>query len=172
MYQLLVDLTGSAALHQRHVFKNQVHIEVEVARQKEGGANAQNIDVLGVEQLVHHLLKNISVQFLDDVVNAVHVPLHHAAQNIPAADLVAGHLNALDGCELAADQLLQGLLHIRIPGIAQLRRKAHHRGLADLRRLSQLTGGHERRLVIIFQNVLGDTLLPLGERVHPAADGL
>ena len=126
----------------------------------------------GVEQLVHHPLELVAVQLLDDVVDAVHVPLHHAAQNVPAAHLVAGHLDALDGRELTANQLLQLLLHIRVAVIAQLRREAHHGGLADLRRLAQLTGGHEGRLIVVFQNIIGDTLLSLGERIHAVPYGL
>ena len=128
--------------------------------------------MLGSQQLVHRAAEGVAIQPIDDIVDAVHIPLHHAAQNIRTGHLVAGHLYPLNGRQLAADQLLQRLLHLRIAVIAQLGGKAHHRGFADGGRLAQSGGGHKRRPVIVVQYERGDALLPLGKAVHAALNGL
>ena len=74
--------------------------------------------------------------------------------------------NATDAIVAVPDHFLQGLLHTGVSVIAQLRREAHHSGLADADPLAQLAGRHKGRLVIGLQNVVGDPLLPLGEAVH------
>lgn len=86
----------------------------------------------GRQQPVHHLVKGGPVHAFDGGVDAVHVPLHHAGEHILLLHLIPGHLDALQGRELAPDQLLQGTLHIGIPVVPQLGGEPHHRGLADL----------------------------------------
>ena len=54
----------------------------------------------------------------------------------------------LDGGELVANHFLQGFLHAGVAVKAQLRGEPHHGGLADVDRLAQLAGGHERGLVV------------------------
>ena len=61
---------------------------------------------------------------------------------------------------------MQGTLHAGIAIIAQLRRKTDHGGLADADGLAQAAGGHKGRLVIRFQDIVGDPLLPFGEGAH------
>ena len=60
--------------------------------------------------------------------------------------------------------LLQCLLHGGITAVPQLGGKAYHRGFTDLRRLPQLAGGHERRLIVVFGYVVGYPLMSLGHR--------
>ena len=127
--------------------------------------------MLCLQQLVHHLLELPPVHLLDGGTETVHIPLHDAGQQIPL-HLVVGHLNALDGGELSTDQLPQIPLHLRIALVAQLGGEAHHRGLADLHRLSQPAGGHKGRLVIVLQNVGGNALLSLGKLWHLLANGM
>ena len=79
-------------------------------------------------------------------------------------------LNALGGGQAAADHLLQSPLHAGIAVVAKLRGKPHHGGLTDAYQMSQFAGGHERRLVVIFQNISGNPLLPLGKAGHIAFD--
>ena len=67
---------------------------------------------------------------------------------------------------------MQGLLHTGVSVIAQLRREAHHSGLADADPLAQLAGRHKGRLVIVLQNVGGNALLSLGKLWHLLANGM
>ena len=128
--------------------------------------------MLRPQQLVHRPAEGIPVQLLDDIVYAVHIPLHHTAQNVRAGHLIPRYLYPLDGGQLTPYQLLQGLLHLRIAVVAQLRGKAHHRGLTDGGRLAQPRGGHKRRAVIIVQYKRCDALLSLRKGIHPGPDGL
>ena len=59
--QLLKDLTGGAGLHQRHVFKDHLHIKIQVTSQMGRGPRAQNIDMPGVDDLLHSRLKGVPV---------------------------------------------------------------------------------------------------------------
>ena len=118
-----------------------------------------------MQQQFHHMLELAAIHLLDGVVDAVHIPLHHCGQNVVAGHLILRRLDPLHRGQLAPDDLLQGLLHGGIAAVAQLGGKAYHRGLADLRRLSQTGGGHERGLVIVVQDIVSDPLLSLGEAV-------
>ena len=104
----------------------------------------------GRQQSVHHLVKGGPVHAFDGGVDAVHVPLHHAGEHILLLHLIPGHLDALQGRELAPDQLLQGTLHIGIPVVPQLGGEPHHRGLAHAHRYAQTARRHEGRLVVVL----------------------
>ena len=125
--------------------------------------------MLSVQQQLHHPLELLPVDLLDGGVDAVHIPLHHGGQNVVAGHLILGRLDPLYRGQLAADDLLQCLLHGGITAVPQLGGKAYHRGFTDLGRLTQLGGGHEGRLVIVVQNIVGDPLLSLGKAVHTGA---
>ena len=155
-------------MHHRHMVEDQVEIEAQEAGQGRRRAHAQDIDVPGRHNGVHRPVEVLPVRLLQSHADLLHVRLHHHGQDILVADAVVGHLDALDGGELGADHLLQGLLHGGIAVIAQFCGKAHHRGLADADGLAQAAGGHEGRLVIGLQNEIGNQLLSLGEGGHIA----
>ncbi|OPZ76863.1 MAG: Inner membrane transport permease YbhR [bacterium ADurb.Bin431] len=169
---MLEDLTGGGALHHRHVFKDQVQIKVQVARQKRRRAHPQNIDLPRPQKPLHHPVEGRAVDLLDGGVDGVHIPLHHLARDIGSRHLVAGGADALQGRKAAANDLLQRLLHTGIAVVSQLRGEANHRGFADGHRFSQFIGCHKGGDVIVFQNVGGNPLLPLGKIGHILANGM
>ena len=122
-----------------------------------------------LQQQLHHPLKLAAVDLLDGGMDAVHITLHHRGQNIISGHLILRRLNPLYRRQPPADDLLQCLLHGGIAAVSQLGGEPHHRGFADLCRLAQLGGGHEGRLVIVVQNIVGDPLLSLGKAVHTGA---
>ena len=79
---------------------------------------------------------------------------------------IVGNLNALHRGQAIQHHLLHGLLHIRIAVKAQIYRETDHRRLRNAHILGKLIGGHEGRLVIGFQDILGDPLLSLGKPGH------
>ena len=142
---------------------------MQVASQKRAGTHAQNIDMPRGQQLVHDGLKSGAVHLLNGQPDLVHIRLQDRGHHIGAEELIR-RLDALDGGQLGAHDLLQGLLHGRIPLIAQYSGKPDHCGLADPHQLPQLAGGHKRRLVIVRQDVARDLLLSLGEAGHILLD--
>ena len=122
--------------------------------------------MLRAEQQLDHPVKLRAVDVLDGGVDAVHVALHDTAEHVAAAHLVVRDLDALDGRQLAADQLLQRLLHAGVPVIAEVDGEAHDRRLTDVRDDAEPAGCHEGGLVIVCEDIARDALLPLGKRGH------
>ena len=98
--------------------------------------------------------------------DVVHVGVQHLLQHVAVTDKVVGDLHALEGGELGADQLLQGLLELGVACVAQLHDEAHHGGLGYADLGAQLGGGHVSGLVVVGKEVAGDLALALGEAVH------
>ena len=169
---LLEDLAAGHILHQRNVGKNQMEIKVQITCQIRRGAHTENIDVAGVEQLVHRTVKCAAVQLIDRRMNTPHVPLHNAAQDVLMVHLLPGDLDTLDGSQTAAHQFLQRFLHLGVAFITQLGGKAHYRGLTDLRGLAQLGSRHKGGLIVIVQNILRNTALAFGKALALGLDHL
>ena len=143
-----------------------MHVKIQIARHKVGRAYAQNIQMAALHQQVDHLVELFAVRLVHHHPQLVHIRLHHRRQQILAGEHVPRLLDALRGGQAAADHLLQGPLHAGIAVIAQFRGKTDHRGFADAHQTAQLAGGHEGGLVVIFQDVVADPLLSLGEAAH------
>ena len=124
------------------------------------GPRAQNIDMPGVDDLLHSRLKGIPVLVHGDLPQIFNIRLQYAAEHVPVIDILR-RLDPLCRGQTVPGHLLQCLLHGGIAVKAQLRGKADHRGFADLRQLSQLAGRHERRLIIMVQNIASNSFLPL-----------
>ena len=97
---------------------------------------------------------------LDELPQIFNIRLQYAAEHVPVIDILR-RLDPLCRGQTVPGHLLQCLLHGWIAVKAQLRGKADHRGFADLRQLSQLAGRHERRLVIMVQDIASNSFLPL-----------
>ena len=168
--ELFEHLAGGGRMDDRDIIKDQVKIEAQKACNGGGGTHAQNVDVAGGDDGVHRLIELRPVGLLQREVNLLDIRLHDHGQDVLIADTIVGDLDALHGSELAADHLLQGLLHGGISVVAQLRGKAHHRGLADAHRFAQLAGRHEGRLVVRLQDEICNELLSLGKGAHIRLD--
>ena len=95
--------------------------------------------------------------------DGVDIALQHAGHDVLIAEAVVRGLDALHRGEARADNLLQRALHARIAVEAKLDGEADDRGLGDRDGLAELAGRHESGLVVGFQNVVGDALLPFGK---------
>ena len=139
---------------------------MEVSRQEGAGAHAKDINMPGGNQLVHHPVEHLPVDLLDRNPDLLHIHLQNGGHHIGAEQPVVGGPDALNGGQLAADHLLEGLLHGGIAVVAQQGREAHHRGLADPGQLAQPAGGHKGGLVIIGEHIGGNPLLSFGKAGH------
>ena len=113
-----------------------------------------------MDDLLHSRLKGVPVLIHGDLPQIFNIRLQYAAEHVPVIDILR-RLDALCRGQTVPGHLLQCLLHGGIAVKAQLRGKADHRGFADLRQLSQLAGRHERRLVIMVQDIASNSFLPL-----------
>ena len=107
-----------------------------------------------VHNLLNHPIKLLLLCLSNHQTQLVDIRLNHRRQHVRAGKDVFCRLNALSGGQTAPNHLLQGLLHIGIPVVAQLEGKTHHRGLADSGQASQAAGGHKGGLVVIIQNIV------------------
>ena len=148
MDDLFKDLTDGAGVHADQVVKHEAEIKADKVGQYAGGADAQNVDALGVGDSGYGLVEADLVSLIQGHADLFNIRLHDHGHHILVANAFLGHLHPLDGGELVADHFLQGFLHTGIAVKAQLSSKAHHGGLADIDCLTQLAGGHERSLII------------------------
>ena len=95
--------------------------------------------------------------------NLVRIRLQNGLQNLRLADSAVCDFHPLNGVELIAHKLLQGILKFRITFITKMRCKAHDRGLADADYLPQLCRRKKHRLVIIVRNISRQPLLPFAQ---------
>ena len=126
-------------------------------------ANAQNINSLGAQNGVDHLVEFLPVDRLIGLAQLIYIRAHHHGHHILVAKPVVGNLNTLHGGQAVEHHLLHGLLHGGVAVKAQIHRKTHHSGLGNPHVLSKAAGRHKGRLVIGFHNVLGNSPLSLGK---------
>ena len=117
-----------------------------------------------MQNCLYGVLEGIAVDFIQRHADFVDVRGQHGTQNILIAHSVAGHFHALHGRQFVSNHLLQRLLQLRIPCIAQLRGKTHHRGFADADRRAELACGQKCRFIIVFNDILRNQTLSLGKR--------
>ena len=143
-----------------------VQIIAQEAGQRSHRPDTDDIHPLGLQDGRHCVAELLPGDGLLGLPELFHIGMEDCGDHVLVLHPVVGYLDPLDGGQPVQDHLLHGLLHAGEAVEAQVHGKADHGGLGDPHHLGQLVGGHESRLVIGFQNVLGDPLLSLGEAGH------
>ena len=131
--------------------------------QSRGAAVADDVDVFCIGDGHGGGFKAFPGGFLQGVLDLIHVEAQDFVQNVVAADPVLGYLDALDGGELGADDLLKRPGKLRVALKAQFVGEAHHGGFADANGGAQFGGSHEGGFIRMDKNVIGNAPLALGK---------
>ena len=146
-----------------YIVEHIVQIIAQKAGQRGYGADTDDIHPLGLQDGRHRVAELLPAYRLLGLPELLHIGVEDRGDHILVPHPVVGYLDPLDGGQAVQDHLLHGLLHTGEAVKAQVHGKADHGRLGDPHHLGQLVGGHKGRLVIGFQNILGDPLLALGE---------
>ena len=142
----------------------------EKLRQRRGGAQAEHIDGVRLKQAGHNLRKRACVNLLHGAADVEHIRLEHGGQHLGFLHL-GRHFKALRGGQAMTNQLLQGMLQLRISLVAQRYGEADDRAFADMNHFAQRGRRHENGFFIMCHNVLGNAAVafaqPLAAQVQP-----
>ena len=152
LFENVADAGGDAG----NVLKDKAQIMNEELGDGAGSPQTHYVNMPGLNDPVDGLFESVHVQLVQGGANVLHVRLQYLVQHLGVIH-IAGHFKALRGGEPMANQFLQGLLQLRISGIAQRGGEAHHRGFGNAYVFAQPGGGHEHHLVVMGDDAFRDT---------------